>query len=73
MRELHLHVVEHLVAIGAVDEDAQVEVLVTEGVGPAEGELRKRGTDVGAVVLVDDAVTVLVLILHVANPNGGVL
>ena len=73
MRELHLHVVEHLVAIRAVDEDAQVEVLVTEGVGPTEGELGQRRTDVGAVVLVDDTVTVHVLILHVANPNGGVL
>ena len=31
-------VVEHLVAVASVEEDAQVEVAVTEGVGPAESE-----------------------------------
>ena len=67
----HQVVVEHLVTIGSVEEDAQVHVLVAEGVGPAIGEQRKRGTDVGAVVRVDEPVLVDILELEVAGPDGG--
>ena len=77
MGELHLHVVVHLVSVGTVDEDAEVEVPVTEGVGPSEGELRHRRSDVGLVVVVDLAVRLSVgsadvLELQVADPGRGV-
>ena len=75
--ELHLHVVVHLVSVGTVDEDAEVEVPVTEGVGLSEGELRHRRSDVGLVVVVDLAVRLSVrsadvLELQVADPGRGV-
>ena len=66
VRELHLHVVAHLVADRAVDEDGEVEVLVAERVVPAEGPLRHCRADLCLVVLVDDAVTVHVNVFHVA-------
>ena len=67
----HHVVVEDLVAIGTVQEHGQVHILVPEGVRPAEGELRKRGPDAGLVVLVDDVVTVDILELDIADPDGG--
>ena len=63
-------VVENLVAIASVKENAEVEVLVAEGIGPAEGEQRQRAADVGTVVLVDFAVLVHILELEVAGPYG---
>ena len=68
----HHIVVEHLVTHGTGQEDAQVHVLVTEAVGPAEGELGKRGTNVGAVQFIDLAVAVHILELEVAGPYGGI-
>ena len=70
MAELHLHVVTNLAAVVTIDEDGQVEVLISKGVVPTEGELGERRTDVGLVLFVDDAVAIHILILQVAHERG---
>ena len=70
MSQLHLHVVTYLVAYRTVDKEAQVEVLVTEGVVPTEGELRQWRADVGLIILIDDAVLVHILEFQVAYECG---
>src|SRR5699024_2312440 len=75
MYQLHGKVVVHLVAIGTVDENGQVEVLVTESIGPAKSKLRHRRTDIGLVIVVDNAIghtvrTTDILIFHITHPYG---
>lgn len=70
VRELEGKVVEHIVAVRAVDEDVEVEVLVAEGVVEAEGEIGQRRADDSAVFFVDLAVLVDVLVLDVTDPYG---
>ena len=75
MCQLHGKVVVHLVAIGTVDENGQVEVLVTESIGPAKSKLRHRRTDIGLVIVVNNAIghtvrTTDILIFHITHPYG---
>ena len=63
-------VVEHVVTKSTVEEDAQIEILVTEGVGPAKGEVRERIADDGTVLFIDLAVLVDILVLDIADPHG---
>ena len=51
-------VVHDLVAVAAAELQAQVEVLIGEGVAKAPCELRLRVANEGLVVVVDDTVTV---------------
>ena len=67
MAELHLRVVTNLAAVVTIDEDGQVEVLISKGVVPTEGELGERRTDVGLVLFVDDTIAVDILVLQVAH------
>ena len=71
--ELHLHVVAHLIAHWTIDEDIQVKVLVAESIIETECKFRQWRTDIGAVFLIDNAVTIDVLVLDVAYIDGRTL
>ena len=42
MAQFHLHIVTNLATIVTIDENGQVEVLISKGVVPTEGELGER-------------------------------
>ena len=67
---LHVQIVGYLAAYRTVDEDVQVEVLVTEGVVPTEGPLWKWRTYIGLIILIDDAITIDILVLQVTYIGG---
>ena len=60
-------VVDDIIAIRPLEEDAEVEVTVCEVVGETTCVYWQTIADDGAVVVVDDTVTVDVDKLHVAN------
>ena len=70
MGKLHLHVVSYLVAYRTVDEDVQVKVLVDKRVVPSEREVGQRRTDVGLVILVDDAIAIDILVFDITYVSG---
>ena len=70
MGKLHLVVVTNLTTNRTVDENVQIEAFVCKGVVETKGVLGQWVANDGTVVLVDDAVTVQVLVLDISNPNG---
>ena len=70
MSHLHVQIVGYLAAYRTVDEDVQIEVLVTEGIVPTECPLWKWRTDIGLIILIDDAITIDILVLQVTYIGG---
>ena len=70
MGKLHLVVVTNLTTNRTVDENVQIEAFVCKGVVETKGVLRQGVTNDGTVGFIDDAVTVQVFVLDIANPNG---
>ena len=72
--ELPTVVIEHLATYTSVSKDGEREVLIREGIVPAEGIFRQTTAQEGHILSIDDAIAIVVLVEQVAHgglqPSG---